>query len=224
MLLTRRQRNSPRAQGAAQVGTGRFGSNHVTSFGQRVRWLREARGWSIQRLAREAGLSVIAIRNLESGSADPRLHSALAIAEALGEPIDRLIASARAASVSVRLLEGANVPGPVPEEVQSSDITGEMHEPRMAAQILVMGARTTVDAPKALNRRPTFCYVLDGGISVSFPDGDVHHLQEGDAIHFAEAGEVQITTSRNGSARVLRVIDLASRLPTAPTKKSSAER
>jgi len=195
---------------AATSAPQRFGAEDVASLKQRIRMLRKARGWSVQRFAKESGLSVIAIRGLESGKADPRLRSALAIAEALGEPIDRLIASARAASVSVRLVRIEDLSSPPPGRVWAADVTGELHEARMVAEVLLLGVAGVLNVPKGLNDRPTFCYVLNGSVTVKFRDGDARRLHEGDAIHFVNEGKGEIANSHRDTSKVLRVIDLIS--------------
>jgi transcriptional regulator with XRE-family HTH domain len=193
----------------------RFGADDIASFGQRIRMLREARGWSVQRLAKEAGLSVIAIRGLESGQADPRLRSALSIAEALGEPIDRLVATARAASVSVRLVRREEQPSPPPGQVSLAEVTGELHEPRMQTEVVRFGVGARIKVPTQLVDRPTFCYVLEGTVTVTFGDGEAVELEEGDSIHFMNERRVDIANVRRTSAKILRVIDLMTEISRA---------
>ena len=57
----------------------------------RVRDFREARGWSQDRLALEAGLSKDGVSRIERGYRSPRLDTLEAIAGALGLPLMALI-------------------------------------------------------------------------------------------------------------------------------------
>jgi transcriptional regulator with XRE-family HTH domain len=53
-------------------------------FGGRLRELREAAGWTQQRLAEVAGMKLGGVRNLEQGRRSPAWETVLALAQALG--------------------------------------------------------------------------------------------------------------------------------------------
>ena len=72
-----------------------------------MRELREARSWSLKRLSTESGVSVAAIQKIESGDTNPNLLTVLAIADVLGESVDRLIAVSRKASQISNVVRGA---------------------------------------------------------------------------------------------------------------------
>ncbi|MFJ2114801.1 MULTISPECIES: helix-turn-helix domain-containing protein [unclassified Streptomyces] len=57
-----------------------------------VRLLREQRGLSLTRLAREAGLAKQTLSNLEQGTGNPTVDTLFSIATALGVPVTRLVA------------------------------------------------------------------------------------------------------------------------------------
>jgi transcriptional regulator with XRE-family HTH domain len=63
---------------------------YLTQFGARLTELREARGWSREKLAREAGLTRGAIVLYETGHRWPNFAYAIALADALGCTIDAL--------------------------------------------------------------------------------------------------------------------------------------
>lgn len=62
-----------------------------TPMGRRMQDLRKAKGWSQERLAEEAGLSVKAVRSVEVGGHDPTLFSVICLADALGVTLDYLV-------------------------------------------------------------------------------------------------------------------------------------
>ncbi|MFF8943084.1 DUF488 family protein [Streptomyces sp. NPDC014864] len=65
--------------------------DHVRALAQRVRALREAREWTRERLAKEAGLAVGTIARLESeGAIQPSFLTVGAVAEALEVSLDEL--------------------------------------------------------------------------------------------------------------------------------------
>jgi transcriptional regulator with XRE-family HTH domain len=63
----------------------------VTRFGGMVRRLREARGWSQERLAGLAELNRSYMGEVERGSVMPSLATAAKLAQALGVPLSALI-------------------------------------------------------------------------------------------------------------------------------------
>ncbi|HEX7996554.1 MAG TPA: helix-turn-helix domain-containing protein, partial [Streptosporangiaceae bacterium] len=82
--------------------------------GAKLRFARQARGYSQQQLAGMAGVSRQAVSAVESGLSDPSLRVALALAQALGMTVEELFgAEGTIASVSARLVgEDATGGGP----------------------------------------------------------------------------------------------------------------
>ena len=73
--------------------------------GAKLRFARQARGFSQQQLAGMAGVSRQAVSAVESGQSDPSLRVALALAQALGMTVDELFgAEGTIPTVSVRLV------------------------------------------------------------------------------------------------------------------------
>ncbi|MEW2608871.1 DUF488 family protein [Streptomyces sp. NPDC047880] len=65
--------------------------DHARALAQRVRALREARGWTRERLAKEAGIAVGTLARLESeGAIQPGFFTVGAVAEALEVSLDEL--------------------------------------------------------------------------------------------------------------------------------------
>ena len=83
-----------------------FGREHLRSLGRRLRELREARSWSLKRLSSESGVSIAAIQKIEGGETNPNLLTVLAIADVLGESVDRLVAVSRKASQISNVVRG----------------------------------------------------------------------------------------------------------------------
>jgi len=59
--------------------------------GERLWELREERGWSQKRTAKEAGLSHVTIANLETGKVEPRLPTLRKLARTFGMTVDELL-------------------------------------------------------------------------------------------------------------------------------------
>src|SRR5215813_14304266 len=75
--------------------------------GAKLRFARQARGYSQQQLAGVAGVSRQAVSAVESGQSDPSLRVALALAQALGMTVEELFGAERAIeAVSARVVGG----------------------------------------------------------------------------------------------------------------------
>src|SRR5258708_12626510 len=98
--------------GSPLQGSGkRFEREHVRILGRRIRALREARKWSLQRLSVNSDVSIAAIQKIESGAANPSLLTVIAIIEALGESVDQLISASRNAHRMLTVVRG-KLPAP----------------------------------------------------------------------------------------------------------------
>ncbi|MBR8642968.1 DUF488 family protein [Streptomyces tuirus] len=70
--------------------------DHARALAQRVRALREARGWTGERLAKEAGIAAGTLARLESeGAIQPGFFTVGAVAEALEVSLDELFREAK---------------------------------------------------------------------------------------------------------------------------------
>ncbi|OUC91191.1 DUF488 family protein [Streptomyces swartbergensis] len=70
--------------------------DHARALAQRVRALREARGWTRERLAKEAGIAAGTLARLESeGAIQPGFFTVGAVAEALEVSLDELFREAK---------------------------------------------------------------------------------------------------------------------------------
>jgi transcriptional regulator with XRE-family HTH domain len=157
--------------------TAAFQREHLRSFGRRLRHLRKARSWSLKRLSAESGISIAAIQKIESGEANPSLLTVLAVAEVLGEPVDRLIGDSRQAGRAVRVVRGG-----LPQHGDRLQaLASELLEPRLDSRLMILPARAALEADALPGG--VFAYVIDGALSVSFADGGSQKLAVGDALH-----------------------------------------
>ena len=56
------------------------------AFGKRVRELREAKGWTQERLAEAAGMNWLQVGHIERGASDPKLSTIVKLAKAFRIP------------------------------------------------------------------------------------------------------------------------------------------
>ena len=173
---------------SAALGSGRerrhdagFGRNQLRSLGQRLRRLRETRAWSLKHLAAMSGVSVAAIQKIETGAASASLLTVLALSEALGEPMDRLVRTSRRDARFTKIVHTALPRQPV----ATVDLTGDLADPMLKARMLTLpprGQRAFGSDPAA---GPMFAYVVAGAIELKFADGNVGRLAVGDAVHLS---------------------------------------
>lgn len=175
-----------------------FGEEQMRSLGRRLRELREARSWSLRRLATESGVSVAAVQKIESGESNPSLLTVLSLAEALGEPVDRLVAASRANASASTVTQAA-----LPET--NAQLDAFAASPRLGARLMVIAPRRSVAAPNL--EQPRFFFVLDGSVRFSFSDGTHETLQTGDSLHVAAGQTVRCANTLQRRSRLLFVAD-----------------
>jgi transcriptional regulator with XRE-family HTH domain len=186
----------------------RFAKTDLWRVGQHLRGQRIAAGMSLRRLSERSGVSVTAIRAIESGRANPSLATVVPVVEALGIMLDRVIkvpSSARSDLSVTRATDG------------DVYITNGLIEPALAAQIVTLPVKSIRHARDSAARNPSFCVVLqgtvfaaidaDGGPALPVPANGRVRLEAGDNYH-AQPGVIQSLSSGGGrDARVLVVID-----------------
>jgi DNA-binding XRE family transcriptional regulator len=102
-------------KGIAEVAAGiyHWGMDDTTGFGERLRALREAKGWTQGQLAQRAGLRMNSVSRLELGKYPPTWPTVLALAAALGlESLDELRPQAGAAGAVPGAAGGRRAGGP----------------------------------------------------------------------------------------------------------------
>ena len=158
-----------------------FGREHLRSLGRRLRELREARSWSLKRLSSESGVSIAAIQKIESGETNPNLLTVLAIADVLGESVDRLVAVSRKASQISNVVRGT-----LPARRLSSISLSSLDRPRIKSRLIALPGRSSLERAEIPKDGALFAYVLDGALQLLFRDGTSEHLGTGDSIHVTE--------------------------------------
>jgi len=174
----------------------------TAALGGRVRSLRRERGWTLKQLGREAGLSHPFLSQLERGLARPSVGSVERIARALGVPVGLLwSAPARGGRAALVRRDGGEHEG-----------HGDASAPG--------GVRTLTGAPISVcewtggSRRwpaehdvaagDVLLYVARGGLEVDL-DGEIHALEEGDALLFDGGVPHRLRRTGGVSTRALKV-------------------
>lgn len=56
----------------------------AVKFGNRVRELREVKGWSLEEIGEAADMNALQVGHIERGASDPKLSTIMKLAKALG--------------------------------------------------------------------------------------------------------------------------------------------
>lgn len=182
-----------------------FRREHLKSFGRRLRQLREARSWSLKRLAAESGVSVAAIQKIEAGEASPSLLTILTVVDVLGEPLDRLISDSRQAEKAVKVVRGS-----LPKGGGVQPLSDDLAESVMAASLVTLPARGAMKAADLPTGAPFMAYVLDGALDVGLEGGGRQKLATGDALHASDPAPADLA---NPLARKSVILCLGDRRP-----------
>jgi len=169
---------SPRP--ATLRGGAGFGADELRALGRELRRLRISRDWSLKRMATESGVSVAAIQKIESGGTNPSLLTVLSLAEALGQPLDDLVAASRKALKVVALVQGglARRPDTV------SDLSLPMTDRNMSAKLIALSPNAELSDLEFDG--PIFAYLLEGSVALTFDGDRVERLRANDAIHLLD--------------------------------------
>lgn len=158
--------------------TNNFGREHLRFLGRQLRTLREARTWSLKRLSVESGVSIAAIQKIESGETNPSLLTAMVIADALGESVDRLVAASRRAN-EIRDVARGNLP----VRGIGATMLPSLDQARLRSRLIALSARASLDRTEVPKEGAVFAYVIDGSLELRFSDGSSERLGTGDSIH-----------------------------------------
>lgn len=181
-----------------------FDRAQLRNLGRQIRSLREHRGLSLNQLARQSGISVTGIRNIEFGRANPGLLTVVAILDVLGLSLDELVSLARRSGKTVHV---ARAPAAAQRDASVQRPISEIYQPRVRGRMVTLPAGTDMLTVRKSDAGPHFAFVLEGKVRVSMGDGQAHELGAGDAIHLADQPPRVIANAGAGAARLLWVKD-----------------
>lgn len=176
----------------------------MIAFGRELRRLRTDKGWSLQRMATESGISVAGIQKIERGTTNPSLQTALSLSEALGQPLPDLVNAARDAMRSVTVVHGS-----APRLADGmADLSPTLNDRSMRSELLALPPKGEV--ADVMTKAPLFVYVLEGNVVFHFADGRFENLRTNDAIHLKDELPARIENSIARRSLLLCVADLRS--------------
>lgn len=158
-----------------------FGRRQLRDLGRQIRALRARRGLSLSQLARQSGVSVTGIRNIEFGRANPGLLTVVAILDVLGVSIDELVGLAKRAGKTVHVTRARAGRAPSLQRGIS-----EIYRPHLRGRVLALLPGTHMVTARKADGGPHFAFVLEGRVRLGGPEAKAYELAAGDAVHFAD--------------------------------------
>jgi transcriptional regulator with XRE-family HTH domain len=174
----------------------------AVALGARVRSLRRERGWTLKQLGREAGLSHPFLSQLERGLARPSVGSVERIARALGVPVG-LLWSTPARSGRAEIVRNDDGDRERHADNSAPGFVRTLAGEPMAVREICGGSRRWPER-REIGAGEVLLYVARGGVEVDL-DGEVHALEEGDALLFDGGVPHRIRRTGGVATRALQV-------------------
>ena len=157
----------------------------LSGLGDRLRELRQAKGWSLGELSAASGVPPSTISKIENLLMNPSLVHAINLASALGENLGFLVdRDGQRSSDFTVVRSGQRARLDLPEmSLTLQDLHGDFEPGVLEARmgLIAPGARSGEDP--MTHPGEEVCHVLEGAIRYDI-GGEVHDLGPGDTIHF----------------------------------------
>jgi transcriptional regulator with XRE-family HTH domain len=153
-------------------------------LGRRLRELRTARGLRLADLARESGLSISFLSQVEQGQSDIAVGRLMRIAHALDVRMTELV-ELPAASARALVRAGERAAFPTPTKGLKIELLADSLSDGQVYAISHLAPGSSIDARG--DRPPGqeyFIYMLESRALIEFSSGDRITLEEGDSISF----------------------------------------
>ena len=181
----------------------RYVAEHV---GERLRELRLARGFTLQRLSQASAVPVSTISKIENGVLRPSLVNAIGLAKALDENLGFLVDRYRERPEPVVVVRSGERDTIAYGEIGLTlqDLSGRFERGVLEARVGVLadGATSGVDRMRHVGEE--FCLVLDGAIRYRVGE-DTVDLDAGEFVQFKSDTDHSWENTRHGETRVLWV-------------------
>ncbi len=185
--------------GDTSGGNPRFSKKDLVRLGRFMATQRQNAEMTLRTLSERSGVSIGAIRALEAGQSNPSLVTVVAIVDALGVSLDRMMAALRPDRSDVAVVTRAGSG----ETELSRGLGGAV----LSARFVDLPENSAGAVLAGNSRHPAFGMVLDGSVTSRLSDGRTLRLDSGDAWHARPGQVVAWAASGEGAARLLHVTD-----------------
>jgi transcriptional regulator with XRE-family HTH domain len=177
----------------------RFSKKDLVRLGRFMAAQRQNAEMTLRSLSERSGVSIGAIRALEAGQSNPSLVTVIAIVDALGVSLDRMMAALRPDRSDVAVVTRAGSG----ETELSRGLSGAV----LSARYVDLPENNAGPVLAGNSRHPAFGMVLNGSVTSRLGDGRTLRLDRGDAWHARPGQVVAWVASGRGAARLLHVTD-----------------
>jgi transcriptional regulator with XRE-family HTH domain len=188
--------------------TGRRAVEDATllGLGDRLRELRQAKGWSLGELSAASGVPPSTISKIENLLMNPSLVHAINLASALGENLGFLVdRDAQRSSEFTIIRSGQRARLDLPEmSLTLQDLHGDFEPGVLEARMGLVAAGARSGEDPMTHPGEEVCHVLEGAIRYVI-GAETYDLAPGDTIHFRCDVPHQWENIANGPTRVLWV-------------------
>ena len=155
----------------------------VQTVGREIKRLRKLRGWTLEQLASESGVSAGLLSQVERGQGNPSFNTLVQVAHALGIPVARLMAGEQMSSPVTRREERRRLSLGNDKLVIAEMLTPRLDSALEAIRIVTEPGYSTKDTP-FVHDGEEFGIVLEGTHAVNV--GGTHYvLRAGDSISYS---------------------------------------
>ena len=154
----------------------------MTRLGVRLRDLRIGRGWTLDELARQAGLSKSYLSRIEDGERQPSLASLLSLAQAYGVALAALFAAPAEEPKPCVVLRAGSLPPQQGNGLTYTPLSRLEHAAHMQPIRVVVPARRE-DGEMYRHDGEEWLFMLSGTLRLALAD-EAHTLGPGDTAHF----------------------------------------
>jgi len=202
----------------------------MDGVGEKIRAMRKQKGWTLERLASEAGLSTSFISQVERGRSAASLASLDCIATSLGTTLPEMLGGPLDDISVVMQSAGSGTPSPcsgassrvgicrgtIGYRFLSQDLTGRELE------IIIGELPGDAEFEPAAHAGEEFGYVLEGRLALRY-NGEDYELEAGDSYHFKATTPHGYRALGRGGARVLWVQTLTYDRPASRNQAGSRD-
>lgn len=175
----------------------------LSSLCARLRALRLGRGWTLDELARRAGLSKSYLSRLEDGERQPSIAALLSLAQAHGLPLASLFGVSDESSRRCSVMRAGDAAPQQGNDLVYSPLSSVGRAANMQPIRVIVPADRTGDEMYQHDGEE-WLYVLSGALRLALAD-ETYHLSPGDAAHFDARTPHRLTADGGGDAELILV-------------------
>ncbi len=184
--------------------------SELAELGGRIRGLRAQREWTLDELAKRAGLSKSYLSRLEDGERQPSLAALLSLGQAFGVALAALFPPDRSAAEDCVIVRAADAVARAGSGLSYTPLSSGARPSQMQPIRVTVPARRTGDERYRHEGEEWLC-VLSGRLRLTLAD-ETHDLGPGDCAHFDARLPHRLTALGGKDAELILVACAAPRL------------